>query len=125
MTKDSRYSRSLLSRFAPTGCEHPAVQLRQSHERNQGSPACQIGKILVGDWMILEQVGYNVGVDYDVVHAARSDRLCPRQSWSAARNSSIGSSSGQKSPSRILGSPMGPLPCCAISSSTLGLASKL
>src|SRR5450432_2848462 len=65
---------------------------------------------------------YYVCIDDDgSAHAARSDLLCPRHSWRAARNSSMGSSSGQKSPNKTLGSWMGPFPCWAINSSTVAL----
>src|ERR1035437_6455612 len=84
---------------------------------------CEVRKVLAGGRMALEQIGNDVCIDDDgSAHAARSDLLCPRHSWRAARNSSMGSSSGQKSPNRTLGSWMGPFPCWAINSSTVGLA---
>src|ERR1035441_2097467 len=106
--------------------DSPAVQFRQSHEGDhQGTPG-EVGFVDGADGMALENERDDVGIDDDTSHAAGSTLLVwPRHSWSAARNSSIDSSSGQKSPCKTDRSVIGPLPCWAISSSTLGLASKL
>src|ERR1019366_8284170 len=104
----------------PLGLDSPAVQFRQSHEGDhQGTPG-EVGFVDGVDGMALENERDDVGIDDDTSHAAGSTLLVwPRHSWSAARNSSIDSSSAQKSPCRTDRSVIGPLPCWAISSSTL------
>src|SRR5437773_10656796 len=67
--------------------------------------------------MIFEKERNNDRINDDGTHAAGSALVWPRHSCSAARKSSIGSSSGQKSPCNTATSVIGPLPCCAISSS--------
>src|ERR1039457_1750878 len=85
----------------------------------------EVGVILAADRMVLENEGNDIRVNDDGGHAAGSAFLWPRHSWRAARKSSMGSSSGQKFPCRACTSVIGPFPCCAISSSSVGLASKL
>jgi hypothetical protein len=90
-------------RLAPLPLNDPAIQLRHGHEGQDKRVTQQFRIVKLGDGMVLEQERNNVGVNNKAAHAAGSDLLelsCPRQSRSAARKSSICSSSGQKSPCR-------------------------
>src|SRR5262249_10846054 len=84
--------------FAPTSLDRPAVQFSQCHERNHHYLAGQICIMECRERMIFKEVGNDVRIDDDNVHATRPVLLWPRHSSRAAKKSSTGSSSGQKSP---------------------------
>jgi hypothetical protein len=114
--------------LAPVGLDRPPVQFRNCHEREHKRVASELRIVEFGDGMVLEEEGNYVSVNYKAAHAAGSDLLdwlWPRHACSAARKSSIASSSGQKLPCSTRTSLIGPLPCWAISSSSVGCASKL
>src|SRR5258708_3195125 len=70
--------------------------------------------------MVLKQEGNDIRIENDLGHADGTARLWPRNSWSHSMNSSMDSSSGQKSPCSTDTSVIGPVPCSAINCLTDG-----
>src|ERR1017187_925623 len=113
------------ARWPPLELDGPSIQFRHRHERNQEGPTGEVRFVKGADRMVFENERGDVGIDDHTGHAAGPARLWPRHSWSAARKSSMDSSSGQKSPCRTDRSLIGPFPCWAIICSREGSASKL
>lgn len=86
-------------------------------------PVAELWQISWGPAVALEEKRNGVRVQDDRLHAAGSVLVWPRHSRSAARKSSIDSSSGQKSPRSSRGSRGNATCCSAISSSIVGCPS--
>src|ERR1035437_7190714 len=104
----------------PPVLKPPTLDLGHGHERDASGTPGHIRVIELSDGMVLEEERKNVGIDDDFGHAAGAVRFRPRHSWRVARNSSMDSSSGQKSPCSKEMSVMGPVPCSAISCANEG-----
>jgi len=89
------------------------------------APAAEVWKVSLGSAVALEKKRNDVRVEDDRLHAAGSVLAWPRHSRSAARKSSMDSSSGQKSPKRSFGSRGKTARWSAINSSTVGCPSRV
>src|SRR5258706_10907795 len=88
---------------------HP-LQFSLGHEGHKKVRSRQRWQVHLSSRVLLENERDHIRVDYDRIHAARSVLVCPRHSRSAARKSSMFSSSGQKSPNSSRGSEVGIVP---------------
>src|ERR1019366_505249 len=104
----------------PAVLKRPTLDLSHGHERDTSSTPGEIRAVELSDGMVLEEKRNYVSIDNDLGHAAGSVRLWPRHSWRVAKNSSMDSSSGQKSPCNSETSVMGPLPRSSIRCSKEG-----
>src|SRR2546425_725671 len=109
----------------PVRQKRPLLQFRFRHKGDQPLPVAEVRNVSLRSAVTLEEKRTDVRIEDDRLHAAGSVLVCPRHSRSAARKSSMDSSSGQKVPRRSFGSRGKTARCSAINSSIVGCPSRM